>query len=205
MTSLKLFLKSYWEYYLELEEQLLETKRFVAFDKTNKRSFSIEYLKLYQAVCSEIDVVGKEIAVSINPGFKINNRTNVKKWGYEVKQKFKLKDYIILFNEREQLQPFINWEYEKYTVQTKKGEKRQELRIKGSKESIIWWRNYNNIKHRRIGLVEGTNNFQLANQQNLILAFSALFLLETVYIDELKKSETAEFQESSLFKMVEAK
>lgn len=90
-------------------------------------------------------------------------------------------------------------------MQTRNGEKRQELRIKGSKESIIWWRNYNNIKHRRIGLVEGTNNFQLANQQNLILAFSALFLLETVYIDELKKSEMAEFQESSLFKMVEAK
>ena len=203
--SLKLFLKSYWEYYLELEEQLLETKRFVAFDKMNKKSFSIEYLKLYQAVCSEIDVVGKEIAVSINPDFKIDNRTNVKKWGYEVQQKFKLKDYVILFDEREQLQPFINWEYEKYTVRMKKGEKRQELRIKDSKESITWWRNYNNIKHRRIGLVEGTNNFQLANQQNLILAFSALFLLETVYIDELKKGETAEFQKSSLFKMAEAK
>ena len=71
MNDLKLFIKSYWEYFLELEEQFLETKRFVAFDKANAKAYSIEYLKLYQAICSEIDVVGKEIAVAINPQFRL--------------------------------------------------------------------------------------------------------------------------------------
>ena len=33
MNDLKQFIKSYWEYFLELEEQFLETKRFVEFDK----------------------------------------------------------------------------------------------------------------------------------------------------------------------------
>ena len=32
------FLKSYWEYYLDLEKQVLETKRFVEFDKANKNT-----------------------------------------------------------------------------------------------------------------------------------------------------------------------
>ena len=75
MADINLFIKSYWDYFLELEEQFIETKRFVAFDKANSKSYSIEYLKLYQAVCSEIDVVGKEIAVAVNPTFKIDKNT----------------------------------------------------------------------------------------------------------------------------------
>ena len=56
------FIKSYWNYYLELEDQLIQTKRFVDFDISNYKTFSIEYLKLLQATCSEIDVVAKIIA-----------------------------------------------------------------------------------------------------------------------------------------------
>ena len=59
------FIKSYWNYYLELEDQLIQTKRFVDFDISNYKTFSIEYLKLLQATCSEIDVVAKIIAFSL--------------------------------------------------------------------------------------------------------------------------------------------
>lgn len=135
MFDLKIFLKSYWEYYLELEEQLLETKRFVAFDEKNNKSFSTEYLKLYQAVCSEIDVVGKEIAVFANPSFKTDDHTNIKKWGYEVQQIFPhLKDNCVKFNDSETLQPFEHWVYERYEITDKNGKKQQRLRIKGSKK-----------------------------------------------------------------------
>ncbi|MCC8088630.1 MAG: hypothetical protein LIO79_05125, partial [Rikenellaceae bacterium] len=172
------FIKSYWEYYLELEDEFLDTKRFVEFDRSNAKSYSIEYLKLYQAVCSEIDVVGKEIAVAVNPLFKIDKYTDIKKWGYEVQQQFPtLKETVVIFNDMDSVQPFKDWEYEKYTTVDKNGKKRTGLRIKDKKETITWWRNYNEIKHRRIGLVEGTKNFQLANQRNLIQALSALFIL----------------------------
>lgn len=196
--ELERFLKSYWGYYLDLEEQLLETRRFVAFDKKNKESFSIEYLKLYQAVCSEIDVVGKEIAVAVNSQFKTND-SNIQKWGYEIQRKFPcLKERIIEFNDSELLQPFKNWEYECYTVTDKNGRTSQRLRIKEGKTTIKWWSNYNKVKHRRIGLIEGTDNFHLANQKNLIEAFSALFLLETTYIKKI--DQNARYQESKLFK-----
>ena len=63
--TLSQFIKSYWNYYLELEEQLIQTKRFVDFDISNYKTFSIEYLKLLQATCSEIDVVAKIIAKNL--------------------------------------------------------------------------------------------------------------------------------------------
>lgn len=202
MSDLKQFIKSYWEYFLELEEQFIETKRFVEFDKANAKSYSIEYLKLYQAVCSEIDVVGKEIAAAINPHFKIDNNTNIKKWGYEIQIKFpNIKNIVILFNDEDNLQPYKDWEYEKCTTVDKNGKKRNVLKIKDDKKTIRWWQNYNAIKHRRIGLVEGTKNFQLANQSNLILALSALFVLEMLYITSFSEYENAQINKSKLFSM----
>ena len=69
-----LFEKSYWNYFLELEEQFLDTKKYVAFDAVNYKTYSLEYLKLLEAVCSEIDVVGKEIAHQIDTSFKREDR-----------------------------------------------------------------------------------------------------------------------------------
>ena len=198
MNDLKQFIKSYWEYFLELEEQFLETKRFVAFDKINAKSYSIEYLKLYQAICSEIDVVGKEIAIAVSPQFKIDNNTNIKKWGYEIQQKFpNLKDTVAIFNDECLLQPFQDWEYEQHITGDKNGKSRTTFRKK-NENAILWWNNYNEIKHRRIGLVEGTKNFQLANQSNLIQALSALFVLESLYIAS-SASESVEMRSSKLF------
>ena len=56
------FVDSYWNYYLELEGRMEETRRYVEYDNCNHNTFSSNYLMLYQAVCSEIDVVGKEAA-----------------------------------------------------------------------------------------------------------------------------------------------
>ncbi len=202
MGDLKLFIKSYWEYFLELEEQFIETKRFVEFDSANAKAYSIEYLKLYQAVCSEIDVVGKEIAIAVNPSFKIKYNTNIQKWGYEIQQKFSdLKNTTVIFNEEKIIVPFKNWEYERHIKTDINGKDKTTLCIKDNKETITWWRNYNKIKHRRIGLVEGTKNFQLANQSNLIQAFAALFVLEITYINSFPSHTSCNIGNSLLFKI----
>ena len=203
MPDIKIFIKSYWEYFLELEEQLIETKRFVEFDSENDKAYSLEYLKLYQAVCSEIDVVGKEIAVALNPSFEINNNTNIQKWGYEIQQAFpKIKNILVLFNDEISIQPFENWEYEKHTKPDKNGIVRTTFAIKDGKDSIKWWSSYNKIKHRRIGLVEGTKNFQLANQKNLINAFAALFVLESLYIETFPEGAVTSRNKSRLFSLL---
>ena len=198
MQNIENFIKSYWEYFIELESQLIETRRFLAFDDTNAKAFSIEYLKLYQAVCSEIDVVGKEIAFISNPDFKVDYRTNIQKWGFEIQQKFpNLKDSFVTFNNETKVQPYKNWEYEKYS--DKKGNIR--LRIVGEKKAIPWWSDYNKVKHQRIGLVTGTKNFNLANQKNLILAYSALYALEITYLKSIENFENFKITNSKLFKI----
>ena len=78
------FISSYWNYYLELEEAFKQTQKYVAFDRHNDRTYSVEYLKLIQAVCSEIDVVAKEIAVHFDPGFHKISRPNISHWGYVI-------------------------------------------------------------------------------------------------------------------------
>ena len=179
MATLQSFIKSYWEYFFELEEQLIETKRYVAFDKANAKTYSIEYLKLYQAVCSEIDVVAKEISSAMNPKFKVDTGTNITKWGYEIQQQFpSITNDCVVFNDTLSITPFANWKYEWATSK----DNRKYLKLVTGSKTPTWWKNYNDVKHQRIGLITGTKNFQLANQQNLISAFAALFLLEYRFI-----------------------
>lgn len=198
MGNLRTFIKSYWDYYIEIEAQFLESKKFVAFDKANYKTFSVEYLKLYQAVCSETDVVGKEIACAVDSSFKIDNYTNIKKWGYAIQQYFpELKDVVVIFNDEIEVQPFLDWEYEAFI--TKDG--KNCLRIVDGKNTITWWNNYNKVKHQRIGLVTDTNNFCLANQNNLILAYAALYAIEITYINRISDDIDVKIEPSKLFKL----
>lgn len=75
------------------------------------------------------------------------------------------------------------------------------MRIVNNNEAITWWRDYNKVKHQRMGLVTGTKNFCLANQKNLILSFSALYAMESIYIDSQNTDENINMQDSRLFKI----
>lgn len=184
MEDIRDFIKNFWSYYLELEQQFIETKRYVEFSSDNDKTYSVEYLKLYQAICSEIDTVGKEIATDVVTDFKVDLHTNIKKWGYNLQKKFgDIKDDEVIFYDTYNVKPFENWEYEEYKYDLKNGKTRKGLRIVGHKKTIIWWQNYNNVKHQRIGLINEKKNFQLANQKNVVLSLAALFLLEWRYLN----------------------
>lgn len=186
MRDIGAFVKDFWSYYMELEKQFIDTKRYVEFSSVNNKSFSIEYLKLYQAICSEIDTVGKEIASDVVSDFNPDKNTNIQKWGYNLQKVFgDIKNDEITFYDIYTVKPFENWEYEEHTTTNKNGKKSTHLRIVGDKTAITWWRNYNSIKHQRIGLVNGAKNFQLANQKNLVLSLAALFLLEWKYLKHI--------------------
>ena len=65
----------YWKYYISLENQFLETGRYVELDYVNNgKTYSMEYLKLFQAVCSEIDVMGKTLAAVLNESWTCRDR-----------------------------------------------------------------------------------------------------------------------------------
>lgn len=192
------FKKSYWNYFLELEEQLISTKRFVTFDKNNFKSFSIEYLKLFQAVCSEIDVVGKTIAQEFDSGHSKKD-LNIKKWGYILQKAFpSIESEVVFFENDIPFQPWRNWKYEEY--KNKKGYR--SLRLSDGKSTPLWWNSYNKVKHERTTYNEnGKTNYSLANLGNLINAMAALFIVETYFISYLNKDKSIDFKPSELFKI----
>src|SRR5207249_8817300 len=49
----------HWDYYLVLENDLLSCRRYVEFHSTNMQVYSIEFVRILLATCSEIDVVAK--------------------------------------------------------------------------------------------------------------------------------------------------
>ena len=203
-----LFEKSYWNYFLELEEQFLETRKYVAFDTVNYSTYSLEYLKLLEAVCSEIDVVGKEIAHQIDPSFKKDDRyTNIRKWWFTIQQWYAentLEPVKIL--DELAFDPWKGFEVEAYT--DKNG--RTGTRLKEKSTTPQWWIAYNKVKHNRTLDDPETDGkyFNRANLGNLCNVFSALYLLEKKYMrsvgrdqdyNRAKKSELFEREKPSLY------
>ena len=200
MSKLSVFVKSYWNYFLELEEQLLNTQKYLAFDVYNKKAYSIEYLKLMQAVCSEIDVVAKAIASDFDRSFKADN-AKISNWGFVLLRRLPaiLTDEVV-FHEDQHVQPWRKWMYEEY--HDSKGAKR--YRLTGGSKTPSWWLDYNSIKHSRTSIDEnGEVNYVKANQENIILCFAALFVLETDYIFTLLRGDEpkCDIEESKLFEL----
>lgn len=80
------FCKLHWNYYLALEKDFLDTERYVSFDLGdnylytsqtvtdygNSNTFSNEFIKQYQAICSEVDVVLKSICKELGNANLVN-------------------------------------------------------------------------------------------------------------------------------------
>lgn len=182
-SNLSSFVRIYWDYYLDLEEQFLKTKRYVAFDVYNKNTYSAEFLKLMQAVCSEIDVVSKAVSAKLDPTFSVDRYTSIQKWGYVLqRQMSQILTAEVVFNHDIRVIPWSNWMYEQY--RDKKGALR--YRLKGNAKTPSWWTAYNSIKHERTTLTQsGHENTTKANLNNLIYCFAALYILETEYMKSL--------------------
>lgn len=194
------FEKSYWQYFLELEDQFLVTRRYVAFEKANFGTFSTEYLKLLEAVCSEIDVVGKEIAHQIDASFKMTDSSNnIQKWWYVIQDWVVEEDLepVPFLNDME-FSPWTGYRIEQYV--DKKGATRH--RLDGESKTPYWWSSYNKVKHNRTLDDPETQEkfFHRANLGNLCAAFTALYILEKRYMMSAGEAEDYNrVQKSRLF------
>lgn len=188
------FCDTFWDYYLILENDFLGTERYLYFDLGNNAlysenvscedygnslAYSVEYIKQYQAICSEVDVVleaickelGKNMAENMGQYTKI--LLNEDKWKNIVCQKVKMRNVV--------LQPFEGW-----------GLKRE--------EKIRWWEPYNGVKHHR------NERLREANLKNVVNALAGLFILENYlakYIGDRDDECDVPNDISSLFTMVE--
>ena len=163
------FCKCHWDYYMVLEKDFLETERYLTIDLGdnnlydgntptdlgNSRAYSVEFIKQYQAICSEVDVIMKSICnelgnvndekmpqytATILASSALQNIAN---------QKVKVKDI--------ELQPFKNWSSNPY-------------------KAPDWWPLYNGVNHERL------TNLRQANLKNVINALAGLYVLGNYFV-----------------------
>lgn len=180
MTS-KDFVKNYWNYYLQLEEQVLQTQRFVDFNAQNNSTYSIEYLQLYLAICSEIDVVAKVI---VDEAGIIMGGNTIDSWGPALDNVLPgLQIQRVMFNDDYEVQPWKNWNHIKVYSEKKK---KDYWKLADKCKNPEWWTIYNKVKHQRTSQCSpGRSYYTKANLRYVVLSLAALRILESKYIEIL--------------------
>ena len=180
----EIFFKSYWKYFLELEESLIEVQRYINFEKNNWKVYSNEFIKLLEVIGAEVDVIAKEIVLYQKPHLK--KAEGIAKWGYEIQQLIPNIDSVKLcFNSENIIVPWNNWKNERYI--NKKGI--ESYRLKKGKENPEWWISYNKVKHERTTIKNGKYNYERANLENIINALGGLYILETYFKEKLESKD----------------
>ena len=193
------FIDNYWTYYQDLELQVAKIRRYISFSKKNYRTFSIETLRLLQAICSEIDVFAKQVAIEYSDDGSISEHATIHSWGASVYYTF-----ASICNERAQILnsecvvwPWKNWRYVRTEATSQDGTKKLQTKYSQNCGSPSWWNVYNTVKHKRAFIDgSGAHNFEKANLRNLLEALGALFILESLYSAHFDSSQQFE---SNLF------
>lgn len=161
----------YWNYYKHIEDQFMETNKYVYFDKDNFNVYSYAYISLLLIIGSEVDVLFKEIC-----GYPDEKNKNMGNYKQDV------------FNKIPDL--------DKQEVEIAYfGLKILPFKDLTSPNGMTWWKNYNSVKHNR------QTNIKLANLETVLIALAALFLLNRFVIsDNLGKDEYYYMNKSRLFK-----
>lgn len=165
--------------YFDLGSNALYSENVSCDDYGNSLAYSVEYIKQYQAICSEVDVVLEAICKELGTNRAENMRQytetllNEDRWKNIVCQKVKMRNVV--------LKPFEGWGLE-------------------IDKKIRWWEPYNGVKHHR------NERLREANLKNVVNALAGLFILENYlvkYIGDRDGECDVPNDISHLFKMVE--
>lgn len=187
------FEKTFWNYYLELEQDYLNLERKIPFDEINYNTFSYKYMTLLLSICSEIDVLFKEYMEIIeytpdldSEGKPLFNIDQYEKFIGKKIPKFKNQE-ITCYNPKfhmKTIYPYNHW---------KNG------------ESPKWWQISNKIKHHQEKEIDGKRAYKCANQICVLNSLGALFQLNLYIYKELKNEGGDELKvplyESKLFRL----
>jgi hypothetical protein len=140
----------HWNYFLVLEEDISRLSRWIGFDKTNAKCFSLELARLLMVASSEVDVVAKARCATLEP--------NAKAASMHAYQEILMTVYPTLATavvEMPQfgltLKPWIDW--------------------KEKKTPPRWWTANNKVKHHRADF------FREANLKNVLDSVAGLLIL----------------------------
>ena len=162
------FRKLYWKNYISIEEEFIQTERFVAFDICNYTTYSSAFLKLLLEIGSEIDILARFFC---SEGLGQNNVSNINDYKTYILANVPEFERVRVVSESFDEIPWQNWN----------------VRNPG------WWTAYNKIKHERfkVGTIENITQeyYKFANQGNVINALMGLYQLEIYVLRALIKRE----------------
>lgn len=139
---------AHWNYFLAIEDDLTKLSRYIDFDGRNDSAFSLEISRILFTASSEIDVVLKQLCLTINIGSTANN---INAYFNEITPAIspfcKFKVTIPRFGLT--LEPWIDWK---------------------ATASPEWWQAYNKVKHER------HLHFDKATLKNCLNSVAALYI-----------------------------
>lgn len=145
----------YVKYFAMLEERLVSTEKFVAFENQNLDVFSIEYASIINDCCGLINGFCFELCRTV-----IKNKT-----------RFDIKDYKSFIYNHLQKDELVYCG--KFILQP--WEKLLNNPISDKTSNPLWWDDYNQIKH------SGKPNFMKATLRNAISCMAGMFDLLVMY------------------------
>jgi len=141
--------KTYWHYFLSLEQDFIKTTDYVEVSGNNYDTYSIRYLQLILSICSEIDAVLKLLCYGVTPTHKVKN-PNMDNYRKIVMNKYpNFYTLMIPINRFEiAIDPWREWKQDK---------------------NPEWWHAYNDLKHER------DQYLYKANLKNSLYSLTGLF------------------------------
>lgn len=154
--------REYFNYYLELERDFFSTEPYVTVEKENFDTFSVQYNRMYQSICSEIDCLLKELCKQLEGESKAGK---IGAYCKVIQKYFKYfnNETVYFHKSRIELEPWKNW---------------------SDINAPTWWTMYNKVKHHRMETDSATKRqyYKFANLENVLNALAALYIVEEYYV-----------------------
>lgn len=161
MQSCDEFKKIFWNQYISIEKEFLDTIHYVALSEENYSVYSDEYAKLLLQIGSEIDIALKYYCKILDTSFEGERICDYKKSIRKCDKNFVKQEIQCLFEKSIRLYPWECWS--------------------ANKGSPYWWTAYNKVKHCRneVGIIEDKNEekqyFKFANLKYTLHSLAALY------------------------------
>lgn len=177
------FYKTFWNTYIQIENELIDIFKYVELSTDNYKTYSSKFLKVFLQIGSEIDICFKEYLKL----FQSNSAVSIGEY------KQQLQNYDVDFFDEsieiKQLKTIVKpWEDLK------------------SNNTISWWAAYNKVKHERTNQVTinmvTQESYKFANLGNVITSLSGLYVLLMNIFAKIKNDrEDSPIPNSKLFNM----
>lgn len=180
------FRNTYWNYYLQLENDFFSYSPYCEIDPCNDNAFSVKYLQLILSVCSEIDSICKTLCKILDENLNLDTA------GMYDYMPILNKNYPTLATEKVKI---LNYKY------------RDIMPWKSIARGHIpnWWQCYNEIKHHRDERRNGKENYKYANQKNTLEALCALYILVEYWAARNFATDQAEERDHTLQRLKSTK